>query len=528
MLLSKRSVFGLAGMALSPWPPASAASEDVYAGIRRQAVEASQIMRIARVLTDVYGARLTGSPQTAAASAWAAARMRSWGFASAHLDPWDFGHDGWTNERASAYIFSPARARLQFEVAAWTPGTNGAVRGRPTIIDPPRRTRDEVAQYLSSVRAEVRNRIVLVGEGVAAPPTDPVMHRLDDETMARFLNPDWRPPQTGNAEDALSLEQFDQTVDEFLMTSGALVRVNDSGRRYGLVTAPRNRRYDIRRAPPTITLRNEDYGRIARLMEDDVPVTLEIAIENRSHPSGRTSYNVIGEISGSDKREEIVMLGAHLDSWHSAAGATDNAIGCAIILEAMRILLALDVRPRRTIRVALWSGEEQGLLGSQHYVAQHFGTAENPGPEFANLSAYINLDSGTGRVRGMNVFGPADSAAVLRQILRPFADIGVAGAVHHGVRKLRGTDATTFSRAGLPAIGVIQDPIEYGSLTWHSNADFYERIVEADAKHAAVAIAAVTHDLAMREEMMPRFAPGEMPPAEGPAPALRPARGHGR
>ena len=206
------------------------------------------------------------------------------------------------------------------------------------------------------------------------------------------------------------------------------MRVNDAGREHGQIIAFNNRTYDLTKAVPTVVMRNEDYGRIARILADGTPVELEFNIVNRIYPEGRTAYNTIAEIPGTDKKDEVVMLGGHLDSWHSATGATDNAIGCAIMMEAARILLKLGVQPRRTIRVALWSGEEEGLLGSQAYVKEHFGSFEEPKPEYAKLVAYLNIDSGTGQLRGASVFGPPAAAATLREILAPFDDLGVFGA----------------------------------------------------------------------------------------------------
>jgi Zn-dependent M28 family amino/carboxypeptidase len=263
---------------------------------------------------------------------------------------------------------------------------------------------------------------------------------------------------------------------------------------------------------PTVVLRNEDYGRISRLLADNTPVRLEFTIVNRSYPEGRTSYNTVAEIPGTDKKDEVVMLGGHLDSWHSATGATDNAIGCAVMMEAARILKALGVQPRRTIRVALWSGEEQGLLGSKAYVKEHFGTFENPKPEYAGFAGYFNVDSGTGRIRGASVFGPNTAADVLREAFAPFEDFGVMGASTTRSRRTGGTDSTSFNEAGLPGIGLSQDPIEYGSYTWHTNLDTYERIVEEDVQKSAIAVAAAVYHLAMRDEMLPRFSKEEMPP----------------
>jgi Zn-dependent M28 family amino/carboxypeptidase len=258
-------------------------------------------------------------------------------------------------------------------------------------------------------------------------------------------------------------------------------------------------------------MRNEDYGRIARILADGTPVELEANIANTWHPDGKTSYNAIAEIAGSDKADEVVMAGGHLDSWHSATGATDNAIGCAIMMEAARILKALNVQPRRTIRIALWSGEEQGLLGSQAYVKAHFGSAEAPTAEFAKFNGYLNIDTGTGRLRGAGVFGPPETAAVLREILAPFKDLKIAGATATASRATGGTDSTSFNNAGLPGIGFNQDPIEYGSHTHHTNLDTYERVIEQDVREAAVIVAGALYQLAMRDEPLPRFTTDKMP-----------------
>jgi Zn-dependent M28 family amino/carboxypeptidase len=305
------------------------------------------------------------------------------------------------------------------------------------------------------------------------------------------------------------------------MANSAAVRINDAGREHGQIRAFSFSGYDAAKTLPTVVLRNEDYGRITRILADGTPVTLRFNIVNRTYPEGKTSYNAIAEIEGSDKKDEVVMLGGHLDSWHSATGATDNAIGCAVMMEAARILKAIGVVPRRTIRVALWSGEEQGLLGSKAYVAEHFGTAENPKPEFAKFNGYLNVDGGTGRIRGGSVFGPPEAARMLARFFKPFEDLGIYGATATNSRASSGTDSTSFNAAGLPGIGLGQDTIEYNSHTWHTNLDTYERIVEGDVKKSAVAIAYAVYQLAMSEEMLPRFTRETMPPAP---PAAAPAQ----
>jgi Zn-dependent M28 family amino/carboxypeptidase len=298
-----------------------------------------------------------------------------------------------------------------------------------------------------------------------------------------------------------------------LVQDGAVVRINDAGRDHGQIRAFNNRTLDIAKVVPTVVLRNEDYGRISRLLAGNRAVRLEFTIVNRSYPEGSTSYNAVAEIPGTDKKDEVVMLGGHLDSWHAATGATDNAIGCAVMMEAARILKAIGIQPRRTIRVALWGGEEQGLLGSKAYVRDHFGSFENPKPEFDKFAGYFNVDSGTGRIRGASVFGPPEAAAILRDAFAPFEDLGMMGAMPTTSRRSGGTDSTSFNEAGLPGIGLSQDPIEYGTYTWHTNLDTYERIIEDDVKKSAVTIAAAVYHLAMRDEMLPRFSRDKMPPA---------------
>ena len=499
---------------------------DVYWKIRREGMTNSQILRTVHMLTDVFGPRLTGSPNLKAASDWAVEQMKIWGLQNGHLESWDFGHPGWSNERLSAHVVTPVKDPLVAEVLAWTPGTNGAVRAAATLITlPSQPTSAELAAHLETLQSAVRGKVVLVGSPrqmtVAFQPVP--LRREDRAVEAQFNRPPSAPPAAAPPAapaatprpGVLTANQVDEQVNRFLVGSGAVVRVNDAGRDHGQIRAFNNRTFDMALAVPTVVMRNEDYGRIARLLADGRTVELEFDIVNRTYPEGRTSYNVIAEIPGTDKAREVVMLGGHLDSWHAATGATDNAIGCAVMMEAARILRAVGVRPRRTIRVALWSGEEQGLLGSQAYVREHFGTFESPKAEFANLAGYFNMDSGTGRIRGLTVFGPDEAAAILRAAVAPLKDLGVMGAAATRSRQRGGTDSGSFNEAGLPGIGSQLDPIEYDSHTWHTNLDTYERIVEEDVKAAAIVVAAGVYSLAMREGTLPRFTQEQMPPRPG-------------
>jgi hypothetical protein len=507
---------------------------DIQAKIRKEGTENSQIMRTMHFLTDVYGPRLTGSPNHKAAAEWAIKQMTSWGFDNAHLEPWDFGRPGWLNERASGHVISPYKEPLVFEVLAWTPGADGALTGKVyQMITPDSPTEDELKAFLENEKEKVKGKLVVVGKHRVIPVNfEPENKRMtDDQAKARFSGdgPAGPPPGVRPREQQqqpgqprkLSSRDINQKAGEFLAANGAMMMIIDTaveGRmEQRRVRAFNNRNFDPSKFPPTVMLSNEDYGRITRVLADGTPVELEFNIVNRIYPEGKTSYNAIAEIAGSDKKDEVIMLGGHLDSWHSATGATDNAVGCAAMMEAARILKAVGVKPRRTIRVALWGGEEQGLLGSLAYVKEHFGSVENPKPDYFKLGAYFNIDSGTGRARGMSVFGPPDAADALRPAVAPFADLGFAGVRASNSRALGGSDNTSFNQAGLPGVGVNQDPVEYFNFTWHTNLDTYERIVEDDVKKSAIIIAAAVYNLAMRDQLLPRFTRENMP-------ALPPAR----
>ena len=511
-------------------------SGEMLTRIRAEAMERSQIMKTMHMFTDLYGPRLTGSPNHKAAAEWAVKQMTAWGFDNAHLEPWDFKHPGWANERLSAHLISPVKDPLVCEVLAWTPSTKGNVQAKALqLLLPERPSQEQLTAFFNSNKSRVKGRIVLVGRAGVIPVnlTPPPKRQSDEQAQQRygpnarpfsFPTPSPTPTPAPNAPRPLANRQINEQLDAFLKENGVMVRVNDAGREFRQIRAFNNQTFDVDKVVPTVVMSNEDYGRITRILNDGTDVTLEFNIVNRVFPEGATSYNTIAEIRGTDKADEVIMLGGHLDSWHAATGATDNAIGCAIMMEAARILKTLGVKPRRTIRVALWSGEEQGLLGSIAYVKQHFGTAEDPKPGHEKFGGYFNIDSGTGRVRGASVFGPPETADILRAIFEPFKNDGLVGAVAKRSRRLGGSDNTAFNQAGLPGIGMGQDPIEYNSHTWHTNLDTYERILEDDVKKDAMIVAWAVYQLAMRDDLLPRFSKTEMPPKPPEEPTTQPAR----
>lgn len=490
---------------------------EINAKIRAEANKNSQIMRTIHYLTDIYSPRMTGTPNLKAAQDWVKTELEKTGLQNAHFENWDFGFAGWQNEKLSVHAILPFKDSLVAEVMAWTPSTKGVITAETFNLIPPQNpTIEELNAYFATIKTQVKGKIVLTGKHNLNPINfNPPQLRMSDEEAKRTFAPEKprplpSPTPTPTVKKLSALEVSDE-IDRFLKTNRALIRVYDAREPHGVIRAVINRTRDVSQFLPTIILRNEDYGRITRILADNIAVKLEINVQNRLFPEGKTQRNVLAEIVGADKKDEVVMLGAHLDAHHLGTGATDNAVGVAIMMEAIRILKALNIQPRRTIRIGLWSGEEQRVLGSQSYVMQHFGSAENPKADFDKFNGYFNLDSGTGKIRGMRIFGPAETGEVLRKILEPFKDLTVVGASTYSNRTAPGSDHAAFSVNGLPGVYVDQDPLEYGEFTWHTSLDTYERISEEDAKQAAIVIASTVYQVAMREEKLPRFTKENMP-----------------
>jgi len=496
----------------------------LMAKIREEGLSRSQVSRALHELCDGQGPRLTASPGLKSAAQWSAKRMADSGLAKAGLEPWPFGHPGWTNEHCSVHALAPFRSPLHAEVVAWTPSSRGRIQGDVVRLDLPEEPLpEELETAFKSLTGKLKGKVVFVGRPKAIPVLlSRYTPRLEEAELQKRFDPSQPPAPPRLALDrgapkrpgAMRAREVERRIDEFLVAQKALARVNDAGMRNGLIRAFHNRTFDPAKALPTVVLRSEDFGRLWRLMENGQKATLELDIRNRLHPTSTQGYNVVAELTGSEKPEEVVLLGAHLDSWHTATGATDDGASCVAMMESLRILKAVGAKPKRTIRVVLFDGEELGLLGSQAYVKAHFGSDQAPLPEFRNLVAFFNMDGGAGQLRGLSAFGPPAASQVLRDLLAPFKDLGAAGAIHHRMRlpKPDYADITVFSHAGLPAIGLIQDGLEYFDATWHTSVDTVERVPVEDIARTATIMASVAFHLANRGERLPAFGKDDLPP----------------
>jgi hypothetical protein len=473
--------------------------------IKDEGFNHSQIMDIMSYLTDVYGPRLTNSPGIKEAAAWASGKLKEWQLANVHLEPWGPFGRGWSNERISARVISPRPYPLIAYAKAWTPGTNGAVTAE-AVLAPILKEED-----MPKFHGQLKGKFVLT----AAIPENPARfeaqaHRYTD---AELLDLASQPvPSAQNPEDrreqARVQREFNTKVQKFLAEEGVAGWIEPSRSDDGTVFVQGGGGRDKEKdppAPPRIAVASENYGRIYRILEKKLPVTLQVDIENKFYDDDLNSFNIIGEIPGTDKAkaDEVVMLGAHFDSWHGGTGATDNGAGSAVMLEAIRILKTTGLKMRRTVSIGLWTGEEQGLLGSRAYVKQHFADPEvmKPTAEHAKLDAYYNIDNGTGKIRGVYLQGNEMVAPIFSAWMEPFHGLGMSTL---SIRNTGGTDHLSFNAVGLPGFQFIQDPMDYDTRTHHSNMDVYERIQEPDMKQMAVIIASFVYMTANRDEMMPR------------------------
>jgi len=521
--------------------------------IKDEGMKNSQVMQTLSYLSDVIGPRLTASPGMKRANEWTRDQLTKWGLQNAHLESWGPFGRGWTLKRFSAQVTEPTAFPVIAYPKAWSPGLNAPLTADVVYVDA------KTEADLDKFKGKLNGKIVFT-----APVREVAAHfeapgtRLNEKDLLTLADaPEPRPG--GNNRNFAANPQFRAAFElanaklRFFQTEGAAVLV-DPGRGDGgtmfvqsaavpqpprdpNATAPPGRGippYD-KSAPkitPQVVLAAEHYNRIVRMLQAGELVKMTVDLSVAWQDADQMGYNTIAEIPGADLKDEIVMLGGHMDSWHSGTGATDNAAGCAVAMEAVRIIQTLGLKPRRTIRIALWSGEEQGLLGSRAYVAEHFGTFNNPAtsstggantnganngngngngngtgptlvkkPEYENLSGYFNLDNGTGKIRGVYLQGNESIRSLFRQWLAPFRDMGATTLT---IANTGGTDHLSFDAIGLPGFQFIQDEIEYDTRTHHSNQDVFDRIQADDMKQAATIMAAFVYQTAMRDQKLPR------------------------
>lgn len=517
--------------------PAQAAVEaidlNMYQKIREEGLNRSHVMEYASALVDDIGPRLTGSPNMKKANDWTKDQLTSLGCVNAHLEDWGAFGLGWQQLNTWVRMTAPDTAVFIAQATPWSPGTNGAVTGSAIYVD----IQDE--KDFDKYKGKLAGKIVMLGEMREVAPVDkPLFFRYDEKSLAETAQypldmPNFRFDMAARMKRMQLLDKLASFLAE--EKAAAVIRPSRDGKNSGgsggtifddngaaLGTRPYMKDKAVK--VPVLVMAIENYGRVYRLLQANVPVSLEVNVDVKFTGDQEHAYNTIAEIPGTDPKlkDEVVMIGAHLDSWASATGATDNGAGSAIALEVMRILKALDVKPRRTIRVALWSGEEQGIFGSRAYVRQHFGGAplstdpeQQKLPEFARqakgtvelkpeqklISGYFNIDNGTGRLRGVYLQGNSAVEPIFEQWIAPIKDLGITTLTK---RNTGGTDHLSFDAMGIPGFQFIQDEMDYGSRTHHSNMDTYERLQPADLKQAATVEAIFVYNTAMRDQMLPR------------------------
>ncbi len=475
--------------------------EAVYK-IKQEGFQRSEVMDVMSWLTDVHGPRLTGSPGLLSAAEWATGWLQERGISDVTLEPWGPFGRGWTNDKFVAYVVDPTPYPIIGYPKAWTPGTEGLVRGEAVIaiID------DE--DDFETWSGKLAGKFVLTSTmpAVGATWEAPAERYTDEELEERATQP--MPAARGGRGgrgNFAAMREFNARRMEFFVTEG-VAGLLDPGRGSGgtvFVGSGGSRDAEAPEVAAQVALAVEHYGRIYRTLERGVPVMIEMEVENEFHDETLDSFNLMAEIPGTDLADEIVMLGAHFDSWHAGTGATDNAAGSAVMMEAMRILKATGLPLRRTVRMGLWSGEEQGLLGSRAYVTEHFADRRTLElrPDHDKVSAYFNVDNGTGAIRGIYLQGNEAISPIFEAWMAPFENLGMTTL---SIRNTGGTDHLAFDAVGLPGFQFIQDPVEYSTRTHHSSMDVYERVQAEDMMKNAVIVASFVYHTANRDELLPR------------------------
>jgi len=521
--------------------------------IKEEAYRNGQVMNHLFWLTDANGPRLTGSPGLRSAADWAVGALKGWGAARAQIEPWGTFGRGWSLLRSTVNLVAPTYAPLHALPLAWSGGTTGPITA--DVVSAPfllpgetpdswdqAKLQERIQRFIATNKGKLRGKIVLIDQVRDLElPKEVVATRLDDpklNTIVADVEPPmpvsytWplkQIPADKKKRDALfaalplevqadyweQSERARQPLWDFLKSEGVVgAFTTDRRGDGGLLFAESVGAWDpaVPVPPPVLVMAPEGYNRLIRLLEKNVPVKVELDVQVRFNDDAKEGYNVVAEIPGGKKKDEIVMLGAHLDSWHAGTGATDNGAGSAVCLEAFRILKALNLPMDRTVRLALWTGEEQGLYGSRGYVKQHFADPVTMvlRPEHAKLAAYFNLDNGTGKVRGVYLQGNDMVRPIFEAWLKPFHDEGASTLT---IRNTGGTDHLSFDAVGLPGFEFIQDPLDYSSRTHHSELDVYDHAQAADLMQAAAVMASFVYDAATRPEPLPRKPlPKKLPP----------------
>lgn len=469
--------------------------------IRHEGFKHSKVMKLAGYLSDVIGPRPPGSPEVTRANHWAADKLREWGCVNVNLEPFEFGV-GWAPRYVSAHLLEPHYAPLIAISVEWGSSTNGKIVGQPVFVDI--KNKMDMLRY----RGKLKDKIVLYMPPRQTPTYfTPDARRLDKsalDTRAEFpvgpADRNWQDYERSFADD---LEDFFRAQEIGVLVRPSPARTRD----YGTVHSAgiRSARLEHRQRPlPEVILSAEHYNRIHRiLVEYEEPLKMEVEVRNKFYTNDQNGYNVVAEIPGTDKKDEIVMLGGHIDSWSPGTGAADNAAGCAVCMEAVRILQTLGLKPRRTIRIVLWGAEEKGWVGSKSYVGQHFGDVETMSlkPEQAKVSAYYNYDNGSGKIRGIHLQENIQLKPIFEEWIEPFEDLGMTHVV---TRSTGGSDHGALDFIGIPSFQFIQDPLDYGTRIHHTNMDVYDHLIPEDLMQSAVIMATFVYNTAMRDEMFSR------------------------
>jgi hypothetical protein len=482
--------------------------------IKDEGLQRSQVMTVLSWLTDVHGPRLTNSPNIRAAAAWATRTLEEWGLANVRLETWGPFGPGWSNQRFIAHAVAPQTFPLIGYPKAWTPGTDGVVRGEAVMA------RIEREEDFAALRGRLKGKFALTAAARELPA-------LFDAPGRRFTEPDLENlarqpdpvPGANRPAGPTPDPEFARKRLQFFLAEGVAATIEPGRGDGGTVFVGDGRLRAARDMPipAQVVLAAEHYGRLARLLDKKLPVVLEIDIQNQFDRTSLDAFNVLADVPGTDLSDELVIIGAHFDSWHTGTGATDNAAGSAVMMEAMRILRTVGLPMRRTVRLALWTGEEQGLLGSRAYVAEHYADRATMTlkPGHAKVAAYFNVDNGTGAIRGVYLQRNEAARPIFAAWMDPFRNMGMTTLA---IRTTGATDHVAFDEVGLPGFQFIQDPVEYSTRTHHSNMDVYERGQPADLMQNAVIVASFAYHAANRTDLfprkpLPRPAPSATPPA---------------